>query len=335
MGLKVAINGFGRIGRISLRALLKKPGIEVVAINDLSDGRILAHLFKYDSAHGIFNGHVEYDNGYLIINDKKIKMLTERDPEKLPWVFYGVELVLESTGQFRKKEKAALHLAAGAKKVIISAVAKGDSKKEIKTIVLGVNDDILMIGDEIISNASCTTNCLAILLKVLDDNWGVEKGFMTTVHAYTSNQNLQDGPQKDLRRARAAAQNIVPSTTGAAKTIGLIIPHLDGKIDGMAMRVPVITGSIADLTCVMKKRPGIEEINMAFKNEAGNKLKGVLEYSEAELVSTDIIGNVHSCVFDAPSTMVLDNMVKVVGWYDNEAGYSQRIADLIEKSGKL
>ncbi len=327
--IKVAINGFGRIGRISLRILLSKSNIEVVAINDITDVKTLAHLFKYDSTHGIYNGTVSYDDENLIVNGTKIKSLSERDPGNLPWGDLGVDIVLESTGLFRDKETVGKHLSAGAKKVIISAPAKGD----IKMIVLGINDDTITNEDTILSNASCTTNCLAPMVKVLDDNWGVDKGFMTTIHAYTQDQALQDRPHKDLRRARAAAHSIIPTTTGAAKAVGLVLPHLSGKLNGQAMRVPVLNGSVTDFDCILKKTASREEINAAFKKAGSSSLKGILEYSEEPLVSVDIIGNPHSCIFDAMSTMSYDNLVKVVGWYDNEAGYSYRVVDMIEKVG--
>lgn len=328
--MKVAINGFGRIGRHALKFLLGKPGIEVVAINDLTDNKTLAHLLKYDSVHGRFNGTVEANDQFITINGKKIQGLAERDPSKLPWGSLGVDVVLESTGRFTDSETAKAHLIAGAKKVVISAPATGD----VKTVVLGVNDEILDGSETIVSNASCTTNCLAPMVKVLDEKFGLESGFMTTVHAYTADQNLQDAPHKDLRRARAAAYSIVPTSTGAAKAVGLVLPHLKGKLNGNAMRVPIPDGSVTDFTCVLKTAASVEEINTAFKTASESSLKGILEYCTDPIVSIDIIGNNHSCIFDADLTMVIGNTAKIVGWYDNETGYSSRIADLIERIGQ-
>ncbi|MCS6794948.1 MAG: type I glyceraldehyde-3-phosphate dehydrogenase [Raineya sp.] len=328
--IKVAINGFGRIGRLSFRAMLKKSNLEVVAINDLTDTKTLAHLLKYDSVHGKFEGEVSHDAENLIINGQKIRVYAEKDPKNLPWASLGVEIVLESTGRFTDEASASGHITAGAKKVIISAPATGN----IPTVVLGVNDNILTGKETIISNASCTTNCLAPMAKVLDDVFGIESGYITTIHAYTADQNLQDAPHKDLRRARAAAYSIVPTSTGAAKAVGLVLPHLKGKLDGVAMRVPIPDGSLTDLVAVLKKPATIAEINQAMKHASETTLKGILEYTEEPIVSIDIVGNTHSCIFDAQMTAVMGNLVKVVGWYDNEAGYSHRIADLIEKVGK-
>lgn len=328
--IKVAINGFGRIGRLSFRAMLKKENLEVVAINDLTDTKTLAHLLKYDSVHGKFAGEVSYDAENLIINGQKIRVYAEKDPKNLPWASLGVEVVLESTGRFTDEAGAGGHIAAGAKKVIISAPATGN----IPTVVLGVNDHILTGKETIISNASCTTNCLAPMAKVLDDVFGIESGYITTIHAYTADQNLQDAPHKDLRRARAAAYSIVPTSTGAAKAVGLVLPHLKGKLDGVAMRVPIPDGSLTDLVAVLKKPATIAEINQAMKQAAETSLKGILAYTDEPIVSIDIVGDTHSCIFDAQMTAVMGNLVKVVGWYDNEAGYSHRIADLIEKVGK-
>lgn len=325
--MKVAINGFGRIGRHAFKFLLQKPGVEVVAINDLTDNATLAHLLKYDSVHGKFNGTVSSDENHLIINGKAIRCLAERDPKALPWGEMGIDVVLESTGIFTSEEKAGMHLTAGAKKVVISAPATGD----IKTVVLGVNENILDGSEKIVSNASCTTNCLAPMVKVLDDLFGVEDGFMTTIHAYTSDQNLQDAPHKDLRRARAAAYSIVPTSTGAAKAVGLVLPHLKGKLNGNAMRVPIPDGSVTDFTVRLKKAATVEEINAAMKAAAESSMKGILEYTEDEIVSIDIVGNTHSCIFDSKLTQVIGNTAKVVGWYDNETGYSSRVADLISK----
>jgi glyceraldehyde 3-phosphate dehydrogenase len=327
--MKVAINGFGRIGRHAFKFLLQKPGVEVVAINDLTDNATLAHLLKYDSVHGKFNGTVTSDDNNLYVNGKAIRALAERDPKQLPWGEMGVDVVLESTGIFTSDEKASMHITAGAKKVVISAPATGD----IKTVVLGVNDSILDGSEKILSNASCTTNCLAPMVKVLDDMFGVEDGFMTTIHAYTADQNLQDAPHKDLRRARAAAYSIVPTSTGAAKAVGLVLPHLKGKLNGNAMRVPIPDGSVTDFTVNLKKPATVEEINAAMKAAAEGSMKGVLEYCTDPIVSIDIIGNTHSCIFDADLTQVIGNTAKVVGWYDNETGYSARVADLIAKIG--
>lgn len=329
--IRVAINGFGRIGRLSYRAMLSKTAdLEVVAINDLTDTKTLAHLLKYDSVHGKFAGEVSYDAENLIVNGQKIRVYAEKDPKNLPWASNQIDVVLESTGRFVDEAGAGGHLTAGAKKVIISAPASGN----IPTVVLGVNDHTLTGNETIISNASCTTNCLAPMAKVLDDVFGIESGYITTIHAYTADQNLQDAPHKDLRRARAAAYSIVPTSTGAAKAVGLVLPHLKGKLDGVAMRVPIPDGSLTDLTAVLKKPASIEEINAAMKKAAESTMKGILEYTEEPIVSIDIVGNPHSCIFDAQMTAVMGTLVKVVGWYDNEAGYSNRIADLIVKVGK-
>ncbi|MDX1439770.1 MAG: type I glyceraldehyde-3-phosphate dehydrogenase [Rubricoccaceae bacterium] len=330
MAIKIGINGFGRIGRLVFRSILERGDKEfdVVAVNDLTDAATLGHLFKYDSVHGRFPGQVEVDGDSLVVNGDRFKVLSERDPSQLPWGDLGVDIVVESTGIFRTREKAGMHLQAGAKKVVISAPASGDVDA---TIVLGVNDDILTGNEKVVSNASCTTNCLAPMVKVLDDAFGVEQGFMTTVHAYTSDQQLQDAPHKDLRRARAAAASIIPTTTGAAKAVGLVLPELDGKLNGFAMRVPVPDGSITDLTAVLRGTPSEEEVNSAFKSAANGSLKGIIEYTEEPIVSADIIHNPHSCIFDSLSTMVDGNLVKVVGWYDNEWGYSNRTVDLVKK----
>ena len=324
MAKRIAINGFGRIGRITLRNLLKMSDVEVVAINDLTDNLTLAHLFKYDSAQGKFDGTVSADDKYLHINGKSILALAEKDPTKLPWGDLNVDVVIESTGRFTTRDEAGLHLTAGAKKVVISAPAKGD----LPTIVLGVNQDKISADHHIYSNASCTTNCLAPMVKVLDDLLGIETGFMTTIHAYTADQRLQDAPHSDLRRARAAAVSIVPTSTGAASAVGLVLPHLKGKLNGNAMRVPTITGSVTDFSALVKKTATVDEINAAYKAAAEGPLKGIMEYCIDPIVSADIIGNTHSCIFDMDMTMVSGNLVKVVGWYDNEAGYSARLADL-------
>lgn len=324
---KVAINGFGRIGRLTFKSLINNSNIEVVAINDLTDTKTLAHLLKYDSVHGKFPGTVEASEDGIIVNGKSIKIYAEREPANLPWGTLGVDVVLESTGRFVDQDGAGGHIKAGAKKVVISAPAKGD----ITTVVLGVNEEVITGNEEILSNASCTTNCLAPMAKVLDDNFGIEKGYITTIHAYTADQNIQDAPHKDLRRARAAAYSIVPTSTGAAKAVGLVLPHLKGKLDGVAMRVPIPDGSLTDLTVVLKKEVTAEEINVAMKKAADGPMKGVLEYTVDPIVSIDIVGNPHSCIFDSQMTSANGTLVKVVGWYDNEAGYSARAADLIEK----
>lgn len=324
---KVAINGFGRIGRLTFKSLLNNSNIEVVAINDLTDTKTLAHLLKYDSVHGRFPGTVEASNDGIIVNGKEIRVYAEREPAKLPWGTLGIDVVLESTGRFVDPAGAGGHITAGAKKVVISAPAKGD----ITTVVLGVNEEVLTGNEELVSNASCTTNCLAPMAKVLDDNFGIEKGYITTIHAYTADQNLQDAPHSDLRRARAAAYSIVPTSTGAAKAVGLVLPQLQGKLDGLAMRVPIPDGSLTDLTVVLKKEVSAEEINEAMKKAADGPMKGILEYTVDPIVSIDIVGNPHSCIFDSQLTSANGTLVKVVGWYDNEAGYSARAADLIEK----
>lgn len=328
MAKRIAINGFGRIGRLTFRELLKMDGVEVVAINDLTDNKTLAHLLKYDSTQGKFPGEVHADDQYIYVNGAKISGLAEKDPALLPWKDMNVDIVIESTGRFVDVEKAGLHLKAGAKKVVISAPAKGEG---IPTIVLGVNDEQISPEFSIYSNASCTTNCLAPMVKILDDAFGIEQGFMTTIHAYTADQRLQDAPHSDLRRARAAALSIVPTSTGAAKAVGLVLPHLKGKLNGNAMRVPVPDGSVTDFTVNLKTKATAEEINAAFKAASENRLKGILEYCTDPIVSTDIIGNPHSCIFDSELTMVIGNTAKVVGWYDNEAGYSARLAELALK----
>ncbi len=325
--VKVAINGFGRIGRLTFKDLMQKDNVEVVAINDLTDTKTLAHLLKYDSVHGRFPGEVSHDDNAIIVNGKSIKVLAERDPANLPWGDHGIEIVLESTGLFVDEASAGKHIQAGAKKVVISAPAKGN----IPTVVLGVNDDTMTGEETILSNASCTTNCLAPMAKVLDDTFGIEKGYITTVHAYTADQRLQDAPHKDLRRARAAAYSIVPTSTGAAKAVGLVLPHLQGKLDGIAMRVPIPDGSLTDFTLEVKKETTAEEVNAAMKKAAEGSMKGILEYETDPIVSIDIVGNTHSCIFDSALTSVSGKLVKVVGWYDNEAGYSNRAADLIAR----
>ncbi len=325
MGKKIAINGFGRIGRLTFRNLLNQEGVEVVAINDLTDNKMLAHLLKFDTAHGKFDGTVEATDDALIVNGKSIQATAERDPANLNWAELGIDLVLECTGFFRTKEKASLHLKAGAKDVLISAPAQGDG---VQTIVLGVNDKELDRRHNVFSNASCTTNCLAPVVKILHDNYGIINGAMTTTHAYTSDQRLQDAPHKDMRRARAAACNIVPTTTGAASAIKAVIPNFGDRIFAIAVRVPVITGSLVELNVNLEKTPDVASVNALFKQHAEGDMKGVLEYSTDPLVSSDIVRNKHSSIFDSPMTAVNGNMLKVVSWYDNEAGYSARLADL-------
>ncbi|GCD78723.1 glyceraldehyde-3-phosphate dehydrogenase [Thermaurantimonas aggregans] len=329
--IKVAINGFGRIGRLSFRNLIENPSIEVVAINDLTDAHTLAHLLKYDSIHGRFKYPVSSEDNAIIVNGKSIKVFAQKDPEQLPWGELGIDIVVESTGVFRNREKMSKHLTAGAKKVILTAPAEGD----VKMFVLGVNDDKLTADENIISNASCTTNCLAPMAKVLHEKFGIESGYMTTVHAYTADQNLQDAPHKDLRRARAAALSIVPTSTGAAKAVGKVLPELKGKLDGYALRVPTPTGSVTDLTAVLSREVTVEEINAAMKAAAENELAGIMQYCEDPIVSADIVGSPYSCIFDSELTAANGRVVKVVGWYDNEAGYSVRVADLVVKWAKI
>ena len=333
MVIKVGINGFGRIGRLVFRAMLDRKEFEVVQINDITTADVLAHLLKYDSVHGKFKGDVTHSENAIIVNGKSIKVSAERDPANLPWKEIGVEAVVESTGVFRKKADIGKHIQAGAKKVVLTVPAKDEIDA---TIVLGVNDDMLKDEHQIVSNASCTTNCLAPVAKVLHDKFGIVKGFMTTVHAYTNDQKILDLPHKDLRRARAAGVSIIPTTTGAAKAAGIVIPELKGKIDGFALRVPVSDGSIVDLVVELKESVTVELVNAAMKQAAEGSLKGILEYTEEPLVSCDIVGNPHSSIFDALSTMVMDgNMVKVVSWYDNEWGYSCRVMDLLAKMFNL
>ena len=330
--MRVAINGFGRIGRIFLRNAITKPGIQVVAINDLADAHTLAHLFKYDSVHHGFNGTVTADDENLYINNQKIKVLAEREPANLPWKALDIDLVIESTGKFTTKQGAEQHLTAGAKQVIISAPS---ADKSVPTTVLGVNDGQVDLKSPILSNASCTTNNVAVMVKVLDDNWGIIDGYITTVHSMTGDQSLHDAPHKDLRRARAASASIIPTTTGAAKAITTIFPHLNGRLGGAGIRVPVLNGSLTDFTCSLKKLPTVEEINTAFKKAALGPMENILEYTEDPIVSTDILGNPHSCIFDAQLTSVIGGLVKVVGWYDNEMGYSSRLVDLAQRISEL
>lgn len=325
--INVAINGFGRIGRVFLRCAYLNPQINIVAINDLTDAKTLAHLLKYDSVHRQFNGTVSHDEKHIIINSIPIPVFAQKDPEQLPWKDLNVDIVIESTGFFLDKASANKHIKAGAKKVILSAPAKDD---DIKTIVLGVNDHLLTPEDNIVSNASCTTNCASPMLQVLKQ-WGIEEAYITTVHSYTGDQRIHDAPHKDLRRARAAAMSIIPTSTGAAKALGKIFPELESKLGGCGMRVPVPDGSLTDITCVLTDYPNVEQINKAFKQAAETDLKGILEYTEDPLVSVDVIGNPHSVVFDSDFTSVVGNLVKVIGWYDNEYGYSTRLVELAIK----
>jgi len=328
--IKVGINGFGRIGRTFLRRAMANSSIEIVAINDLTAPATLAHLLKYDSIHGRFQGTVGAGENYVLVNERKIPVYALKDPALIPWKDHETDVVIEATGRFTKADDAALHLKGGAKKVIISAPATGN----IKSVVLGVNNNVLDGSEKVISNASCTTNNAAPMLKVLDDNWGIESAHITTVHAYTGDQNLHDAPHKDLRRARAAALSIIPTTTGAAKAITDIFPEMKGKIGGAGIRVPVPNGSLTDITCILKKPADTEAINLAFKNAAATSMKGIIEYTTDPIVSVDIIGNPHSCIFDSLLTSVLGKMAKVVGWYDNETGYSSRLVELVEKWGR-
>lgn len=321
----IAINGFGRIGRLVFRVMHEQEEFNVCAINDLTDAKTLAHLLQYDSVHGKYKLDVSYDENHIIIGDKKIRIFAERNPEDLPWKEMEIDLVVESTGVFRSKEAASKHLTAGAKKVIISAPPKGEIDA---TIVMGVNDDALKAEHKIVSNASCTTNCLAPVMKVISDKFGVESALMTTIHSYTGDQRILDFPHSDLRRARAAAVNIIPTTTGAASATGKVIPELSGKIDGMAVRVPTPNGSLVDVSIVLKTEATKEEVNKVIKDAADTHLKGIVEYSEAPLVSSDIVGNPASSVFDSGVTMSSGNLLKILSWYDNEWGYSNRVADL-------
>ncbi|MBL7138334.1 MAG: type I glyceraldehyde-3-phosphate dehydrogenase [Bacteroidales bacterium] len=329
--IKVGINGFGRIGRLTYRALLTKPNVEVVAVNDITDANTLAHLFRYDSVHGKFKGNVVVEGGFLVVDGNKLKVMAERDPANLPWGALGVEVVIESTGIFRNREKMGKHIAAGAKKVLLTVPADNPQDVDL-TVVLGVNDNLITPGMQFISNASCTTNCLAPVAKVLNDNFGIVRGLMNTIHAYTNDQIILDAPHKDLRRARAAAMSMIPTKTGAAKAIGLVIPELDGKLDGFAIRVPTPDGSMVDLTCELARTVSIDEVNAAMKSTAEGAMKGILEYLTEPLVSVDIIGNPHSSIYDSLMTKLIGgNFIKIISWYDNEFGYSCRMADLVEK----
>ncbi len=331
MAIKLGINGFGRIGRLVFRAAVQHKDIEIVHINDITDAKTLAHLLKYDSTHGLFKGEVSCEGNAVIVNGKKIQISAEKDPANIPWSKAGADYVVESTGVFRKKEQLAKHLDGGAKKVVLTVPAKDEIDA---TIVLGVNDSDLKAEHKLVSNASCTTNCLAPVAKVLHDAFGIKRGYMTTVHAYTNDQRILDLPHSDLRRARSAAMAIIPTTTGAAKAVGKVIPELKGKLDGFSLRVPVWDGSVVDLVAELKKDVTIEQVNSAIKTAADGKLKGILQYTEDPIVSVDVIGNNHSSIFDAQSTMVLEgtsNFIKVVAWYDNEWGYSCRVVDLVVK----
>lgn len=332
---KVAINGFGRIGRMSFRAMLAHPELDVVAINDLTNAETLAYLFKYDSVHDNFDGEVYAEDDSIVVNGKKIKIYAERDPQNLPWGELGVDIVVESTGLFKKREQMMKHINAGAKKVILTVpAAKADDVDA--TVVLGVNEQVLTKDVQLVSNASCTTNCLAPVAKVLNDKFGIKRGLMNTTHSYTNDQKILDQPHSDLRRARAAAVSIIPTSSGAAKAVGLVIPELMGKLDGFAMRVPTPDGSVVDLTCELAKNVTIEEVNAAVKEAAEGPMKGILQYSTDPLVSIDIIDNTHSSIFDSKLTQVLDgNFVKIISWYDNEKGYSTRIGDLTAKMATL
>ena len=325
--MKIAINGFGRIGRNFLRAAISK-NLNILAINDLGDPATLAHLLKYDSVHGKFKGDITFDAGNLIVNGVKIAVYNEPDPKKLPWAELNIDLVLESTGKFASRIGAEQHLTAGAKQVLISAPC-GD--KDVQMIVLGVNDDQADLSCPVLSSASCTTNNVAPMVKILDDNWGILNGYITTVHSMTGDQNLHDALHKDLRRARAASASIIPTTTGAAKAVTSIFPHLDGKLGGAGIRVPVLNGSLTDFTCILKVKTTTQEINKAFKRASEHEMSKILEYTEDPLVSVDVIDNEHSCVFDSRLTSIVGDLVKVVGWYDNESGYSTRLVDLVER----
>ena len=327
MSKRVAINGFGRIGRLVAKKLLQESKVEITAVNDLTEVGVLAHLLQYDSVHGRWPTKIEVEHDHILIDGSRIMVLDERNPEHLPWGDRNVDLVIESSGRFTSESAAAQHLKAGAKRVLISAPAKGN----VPTVVLGVNEERLEEDSAIISNASCTTNCLAPMAKVLDQVFGIEKGYITTVHAYTADQRLQDAPHSDLRRARAAALSIVPTSTGAARAVGLVLPHLEGKLDGMAVRVPVPNGSLTDLSALLRRSVTAEEVNQAMRDASEHELKGILEYTEEPIVSADIVGNPHSCIFDASLTSTKGNLIKVIGWYDNEAGYAQRVVDLTHR----
>ena len=328
MKVRIAINGFGRIGRVFLRSVLKYPNIEVVAINDLSSSETMSHLFKYDSVHRTFEGKVSYTSDSIVVDDKPIYYSSISEPEKLPWKDLQVDVVLECTGNFKTKKLASKHLKAGANKVIISAPP---SESDIKTIVMGVNDDLIDGTEQILSNASCTTNSAAPMIQLINNHFGIESAYITTIHSYTTDQRLHDSPHNDLRRARAGSTSIVPTTTGAAKAITKIFPDLADKMGGCGIRVPVPDGSLTDITCIIKENTSVAEINELFKKAASGPLNGILSYIEEPIVSVDVLGNKHSCVFDSKLTSVIGKMVKVVGWYDNEVGYSNRLVDLVAK----
>jgi len=328
MPIHVAINGFGRIGRLVFRRMMEKGGFDVVGINDITNATTLAYLLKYDSVHGMYPGSVTAADNALVVDGKKYRITAEKDPAKLPWKEVGADIVIEGTGIFTSREKLDLHIQAGAKKVLLTAPAKDEIDA---TIVLGVNDNALTGKERFISNASCTTNCLAPMVSVLHKNFGIDHGFMTTVHSYTNDQKLLDLPHSDLRRARAAAVSIIPTTTGAARAVGKVIPELKGKLDGFALRVPTPDGSITDFVAVLKKPATKDEVNQAMKKASESSLKGILEYTEDEIVSADILGNTHSCIFDSKLTMAYGSTVKVFGWYDNEWGFSCRVVDLLGK----
>jgi glyceraldehyde 3-phosphate dehydrogenase len=328
MAINIGINGFGRIGRLVFRRVLQQGGFNVVGINDITDAKTLAYLLKYDSVHGIFDGEVKAEENAIVVNGKKYRVTAEKDPSKLPWKELGADIIIEGTGIFTSREKLQPHITAGAKKVLLTAPAKDEIDA---TVVLGVNDSVLTGKEQFVSNASCTTNCLAPMVKVLNDSFGLEQGFMTTIHSYTNDQRLLDLPHKDLRRARAAAMSIIPTTTGAARTVGKVIPELKGKLDGFSLRVPTPDASITDFVAQLKKPATREQVNDAMKKAAAGPMKGILQYTEEELVSTDIIGNEHSCIFDSKLTMAMGNTVKIFGWYDNEWGFSCRVVDLLKK----
>jgi len=333
MAIRVGINGFGRIGRLVFRIAMKRPEVEVVAVNDITDAATLAHLLKYDSVHGKYDGSIEVKDNSFIVDGKEIKVMAERDPSKLPWKEMNVDVAVESTGVFRTRDKVAMHLDAGAKKVLLSVPAKDEIDA---TIVLGVNDEDLKPEHKVVSNASCTTNCLAPVVKVLHDSFGIEQGLMTTIHSYTNDQRILDLPHKDLRRARSAAVSMIPTTTGAAKAVGKVIPDLNGKLNGMAVRVPTPDASLVDLVAELKKDVTIDDINSAMKSYADGKMKGILEYCTDPVVSVDIIGNPHSSIFDSLATMMMGKrMVKIISWYDNEWGYSNRMVDLLIKMANI
>jgi len=333
MGVKIGINGFGRIGRLVFRIAHERDDVDVLAINDITDAKTLGHLLKYDSVHGKFSGNIGVKENSIVVEGREVRVMAERDPEKLPWKELGVDIAVESTGVFRKRDDVAKHLSAGARKVLLSVPAKDEIDA---TIVLGVNDDDLKAEHQIVSNASCTTNCLAPVAKVLHESFGIRQGIMTTIHAYTNDQKILDLPHKDLRRARAAAMSMIPTTTGAAKAVGKVIPDLNGKMNGMAVRVPTPDGSMVDLVANLEKEATIEEVNAAMKSYAEGPMKGILEYCEDPVVSVDIVGNPHSSIFDSLATMMMGkNMVKVISWYDNEYGYSCRMMDLLIRMAQM